>query len=99
MAGNLFGRGPKPGREQNPYGQPALPPRDMPQDSRMGGYDDPRGSYGSGARGPPSYGGGGVPQRTSVGRQAPPAGGVARQLRPAKVEDKNLADQYIYGNM
>jgi vesicle-fusing ATPase len=85
MAGNLFGRNARPA--QGGYG---TPPREPPRDTPMGGYDDPR---------RPSPGYGVVPQRTAVGRQAPQGGGMVRQLRPAKVEDKNVADQYIYGNM
>jgi vesicle-fusing ATPase len=89
MAGNLFGRNPRPG-----YG---TPPREPPRDTPMGGYDDPRSNYASSSRPPPPYGA--VPQRTAVGRQAQQGGVYAKQLRPAKVDDKNLADQYIYGNI
>jgi vesicle-fusing ATPase len=63
----------------------------------MAGYDDPRNAYGAPQRVPPGHGA--MPQRPPVGRQVPQHGGFARQLRPAKVEDKNLADQYIYGNI
>jgi len=96
---NLFGQGPKAG-----YGRaPAPPPRD---DAQMGGgYDDPRGSYGSQAQPPRgSYGSSAppprqaVPQRTAVGRG--PASPARRlELSIAKVEDKTLANQYIFGNM
>jgi hypothetical protein len=90
---NLFGRSPRPGPGRD---RPAPPVYGGPNDTPMGGYDDPRGSYGSGSRGPTAYGA--MPQRTAVGRSvAPPS--VMRQLRPAKVDNKNLADQYIYGNM
>jgi vesicle-fusing ATPase len=88
---NLFGRSPRPGRD------PAPPQYGGPSDTPMGGYDDPRGSYGSGSKAPPGYGG--VPTRTAVGRNLPPPQSISRQLRPAKVDNKNLADQYIYGNM
>jgi vesicle-fusing ATPase len=88
MAG-LFGRSSKPG-----YG---TPPREPPRDTPMAGYDDPRNAYGAPQRVPPGHGA--MPQRPPVGRQVPQHGGFARQLRPAKVEDKNLADQYIYGNI
>jgi vesicle-fusing ATPase len=101
---NLFGQGPKAGREQQPgYGRPPQPPpRD---DTPMGGYQEPpRGQYGGGGYGnaPPS---GGVPSRTAVGRppsqqQAENAGSGRRvQMRIAKVEDKTLANQYIFGNL
>ncbi len=88
---NLFGRSPRPGRDPAPtqYGGP--------NDTPMGGYDDPRGNYGGGPRAPPNYGG--VPSRTAVGRSVPQPPSISRQLRPAKVDNKNLADQYIYGNM
>jgi len=36
-----------------------------------------------------------MPQRTAVGRNA----GISKQLYPARVEDKNLQDRYVYGNM
>lgn len=103
---NLFGQGPKAGREQPPagYGRaPAPPPRD---DTPMGGYEDQRGGY---ADPPGSYGAPqpsprqAMPQRPAVGRmQAPGAPGApARrvQLRIAKVDDKTLANQYIFGNL
>lgn len=89
---NLFGKSPRAGREQggyaalaSSYGGPPLPPRGQPNDTPMGGYHDPRGSYGNRA----------MPQRMAGSRQAAPV----KQLQPAKVEDKNLANQYIYGNM
>jgi vesicle-fusing ATPase len=98
---NLFGQGPKAGREQQGgYGRPPQPPaRD---DTPMGGYqENPRGSGGY-SNAPPS---GGMPSRTAVGRpptqqQAGNAGSGRRvQMRIAKVEDKTLANQYIFGNL
>ncbi|TVY71216.1 Vesicular-fusion protein sec18 [Lachnellula suecica] len=101
---NLFGQGPKAGREQSGYGgrPPAPPPRD---DTPMGGYDDPRGGYGGDSRG--SYGApapsprqAAMPQRPAVGRMQapPPSPGRSMQLMIAKVGDKNIANEYIYGN-
>lgn len=95
---NLFGQGPKAGRDQQPgYSRPpAPPPRD---DTPMGGYSDgPRGSYND-PRG--NYGAPvsarAVPSRSAVGR-APPARQI--RLEIAKIEwDKNLANQYIFGNL
>ncbi|TVY32970.1 Vesicular-fusion protein [Lachnellula occidentalis] len=99
---NLFGQGPKPGREQQGgYGRPpAPPPRD---DTPMAGYEDPRG----GSRDPRgSYGAPmpsqrqAMPQRQAVGRPGAPASPARRvQLRIAKVDDKTLANQYIFGNL
>ncbi|KAG4429739.1 hypothetical protein IFR05_014773 [Cadophora sp. M221] len=98
---NLFGQGPKAGREQAGYGRPPQPPpRDDTQmaggyDDR-GGYADPRGGYGSPA--PPPRQSQPMPSRAPVGRgMASPARKV--QLRIAKVEDKTLANQYIFGNL
>ncbi|TVY19727.1 Vesicular-fusion protein sec18 [Lachnellula arida] len=102
---NLFGQGPKAGREQQGgYGRPpAPPPRD---DTPMAGYEDPRGgsrdprgSYGapmpSQRQAMPS-----MPQRPAVGRMGAPASPARRvQLRIAKVDDKTLANQYIFGNL
>ena len=98
---NLFGQGPKAGREQGGYGRPpAPPPRD---DTPMAGYEDPRGGYGD-PRG--SYGAPmpsprqAMPQRPAVGRMQAPASPARRvQLRIAKIDDKTLANQYIFGNL
>jgi hypothetical protein len=99
---NLFGQGPKAGREQQGgYGRPPQPPpRD---DTPMGGYqENPRGQYGGGGYNAPPAGG--MPLRTAVGRepsQQPMGSGAPRrvQMRIAKVEDKNLANEYIFGNL
>ncbi|EPE29316.1 P-loop containing nucleoside triphosphate hydrolase [Glarea lozoyensis ATCC 20868] len=99
---NLFGQGPKAGREQQGgYGRPPQPPpRD---DTPMGGYqENPRGQYGGGGYSAPPAGG--MPLRTAVGRepsQQPMGSGAPRrvQMRIAKVEDKNLANEYIFGNL
>ena len=98
---NLFGQGPKAGREQAGYGRPPQPAR--PDDTQMaggyddrGGYGDPRGGYGAPA--PPPRQSQPMPSRPPVGRgMASPARKV--QLRIAKVEDKTLANQYIFGNL
>ncbi|KAK0103637.1 transport between ER and Golgi ATPase protein [Cadophora gregata] len=98
---NLFGQGPKAGREQAGYGRPPQPPPrdDTPMagvyDDRAG-YGDARGGYGSPA--PPPRQSQPMPSRPPVGRgMASPARKV--QLRIAKVEDKTLANQYIFGNL
>ena len=93
---NLFGQGPKAGRAQAGYDRPPPPP---PRDDTpmMGGYDDPRGGYGDtrGSYGVPAP----MPSRPAVGR-VPPASPARRvQLRIAKVDDKTLANQYIFGNL
>jgi vesicle-fusing ATPase len=105
---NLFGQGPKAGREQQGgYGRPPQPPaRD---DTPMGGYqENARGQYGGGGYNAPPSGAippQGMPQRTAVGRpssqqQGGMMGSARRvQLRIAKVEDKTLANQYIFGNL
>jgi vesicle-fusing ATPase len=87
---NLFGQSPRPS------GRPSSGQRD---DTPMsGGYDDPRaggypGGYGGGGGGPP------MPSRPAVGRQQPSQPGRRISMRIAKVEDKTLANQYIFGNM
>ncbi|KAG9234481.1 vesicular-fusion protein-like protein sec18 [Amylocarpus encephaloides] len=104
---NLFGQGPKAGRQQGGYAAPGGPPQPPPRDDTpMGGYQedpraqygDPRGSYGAPQRGPaPPQN---MPQRPAVGRAPQPMSPARRvQLRIAKVEDKTLANQYIFGNL
>ncbi|TAQ90114.1 hypothetical protein B7494_g1576 [Chlorociboria aeruginascens] len=96
---NLFGAGPKAGREQAGYGRPpAPPPRD---DTSMGGYDEPQGRYQDPrAQDPRANYGPPMPSRPAVGRSMPPPPSAKKiQLRIAKVEDKTLANQYIFGNM
>jgi vesicle-fusing ATPase len=66
----------------------------------MAGYEQPRDNYGGGGgygspRGAPPQQSRGMPLRTQVGRGA----GISKQLYPAKVDDKNLADRYIFGNI
>lgn len=97
---NPFGARPDPGARPSPrdgYGNPnqaAAPPRQAPQDIKIGGYEERRG-YG----GPKDYE---ASQRPPVGRQAPGsrmtgggAGGRSWQLRPAKSPDNT----YTFGNM
>lgn len=106
---NLFGQSPNAGREQggpSGYGRPPQPPsRD---DTPMGGYQqDPRGQYGGGGYNAPPGGrqSQGMPQRVAVGRSTPQQqggmSGPARrvQLRLAKIEDKTLANRYIFSNL
>ncbi|KAE9365996.1 vesicular-fusion protein-like protein sec18 [Stipitochalara longipes BDJ] len=98
---NLFGQGPKAGREASGYGRPPAPPPrdDTPMmggyDDGRGGYADPRGSYGAPAPSPRQA----MPSRPAVGRQGPTSPARRAQLRIAKVEDKTLANQYIFGNL
>ena len=99
---NLFGQGPRAGRDQQGgYGRPPqAPPRD---DTAMGGYqDNPRSQYGSGGYNAPSSAG--MPTRTPVGRppsqqQAGMGSSRRDQMRLAKVDNKTLANQYIFGNL
>jgi vesicle-fusing ATPase len=101
---NLFGQGQKAGRDQGGpagYGRsPQLPPRD---DTPMGGYqEDPRGQYGGGGYNAPPGGRPpqGMPQRPAVGRPPAQQRSARRiQMRIAKVEDKTLANQFIFGNL
>jgi vesicle-fusing ATPase len=103
LRNNLFGQGSKAGRAQAGYDRPPPPPprEDTPM---MGGYDNfggdyagpPRGSYGVPQPRPRQA----MPSRPAVGRsQQPmsPAGQV--QLKIAKIEDKTLSDQYVFGNL
>jgi vesicle-fusing ATPase len=99
---NLFGQGPKAGRPQAGYDRPPPPPRD--DTPMMGGYEDfrgdytgpPRGSYGAPQPSPRQV----MPSRPTVGRQQQPMSPAKKvQLRIAKVEDKTLANQYIFGNL
>lgn len=65
-----------------------------------GGYDDPRDAYSirGGDRG--AYGSGpAMPTRPAVGRSPQAQPGRRFQMRIAKVEDKTLANHYIFGNM
>jgi vesicle-fusing ATPase len=94
---NLFGQGPKAGREQSGYGRPPpTPPSYAREDTpMMSGYD---------AGGRPSVG------RTSVNGAPRPHLSSSRyptgptspsrmlRLNIAKVEDKTLANQYIFSN-
>ncbi|KAL3428190.1 Vesicular-fusion protein sec18 [Phlyctema vagabunda] len=96
---NLFGQGPKAGRAESggSYGGnyergPPLPQRD---NNPMGG-PDPRAG---GAYGAPMHPQSSMPPRPAVGRAPARPSGIAKQLRIAKVEDKTLANQYIFGNL
>ncbi|KUJ15301.1 AAA-domain-containing protein [Mollisia scopiformis] len=98
---NLFGQSPKAGRTAGGYDRPpATPPRD---EVMVGGYDDPR-QYGNPPRqsyGAPMSPERQMPSRPPVGR-APPqpkSPGKRIPLRIAKVEDKTLQSQYIFGNL
>jgi vesicle-fusing ATPase len=64
-------------------------------DAGRGGYADSRGSYGAPATSPRQA----MPSMPAVGRQAPTSPARRIQLRIAKVEDKTLANQYIFGNL
>ncbi|KAG0645302.1 Vesicular-fusion sec18 [Hyphodiscus hymeniophilus] len=104
---NLFGQGPRSGRESQPgpggYSRaPQPPPRDdtpmRGYDEQQGGYSDSRGSYGAPA--PPPRGS--MPSRPAVGRNQPASPARRIQLRIAKVSDyadKTLESQYIFGNL
>lgn len=100
----MFGKGPRAGVGRPPpgggYSQPQAAPVRGSQggpggESMPWGYDEqPQQGYGR-APPPPAKG---VPARTPVGRSAPGAG-MSRRLNLAPVEDKNLANQYIFTNM
>jgi vesicle-fusing ATPase len=107
MRQNLFGQGPRAGRESQPgpggYSRPPQPPPrdDTPMrgyDDQQGGYADPKGSYGAPV--PPPRGS--MPSRPAVGRTQPTSPARRIQLRIAKVSDyadKTLESQYIFGNL
>lgn len=87
---NLFGKAATPQREQQ---RPSQPPPRQPYDQPQGGYDDPRRQQ----QPPPQ------PQRgmeRGMERRPVPRGGViSKMLHPARVEDKNIQDRYVYGNI
>ncbi|XXG97871.1 hypothetical protein Hte_004185 [Hypoxylon texense] len=97
LRNNLFGRGPRsglPGRQvqdQGSYNQvpQSRPPRDYGGPAEY----DPRGAYGAPS---PGYGGNNIaPQQ----RNSRPPPGRPVQLRLAKLERNDLAQQYIFGNL
>ncbi|KAK6954932.1 hypothetical protein Daesc_002561 [Daldinia eschscholtzii] len=101
MRNNLFGRGPRgggglpgrPGPEQGGYNQvpQSRPPRDYNGPSEY----DPRGAYGAPS---PGYGGNNMaPQQRNTRPSAPQGRPV--QLRLAKLDKGDLAQQYIFGNL
>ncbi|KAK4101915.1 AAA-domain-containing protein [Parathielavia hyrcaniae] len=82
------GYSPAPSKYESYGGRSPAPAR--PQNPPAGGYGD--GGYGAGSYDGGGYGAApGAPQSQSRGRQLP--------LRLAKVEDKTLQAQYIYGNL
>lgn len=94
---NLFGQGPKAGREQSGYGRPPpTPPSYAREDTpMMAGYD-------AGGRPPvgrTSVNGAPRPHLSSSRYPASPTSPSRKlQLNIAKVEDKTLANQYIFSN-
>ncbi|CZR58112.1 probable NsfA protein [Phialocephala subalpina] len=103
---NLFGQSPGAGRKAAAGGYDRAPPPPPRDDTPMaGGYDDPRQysqppprqSYGA----PMSPGRQQMPSRPAVGRgpQQPMSPAMRIPLRISKVEDKNLQQQYIFGNL
>jgi len=105
---NLFGQGPKAGREQSGgYSRPpAPPPRDDPSPA---GYGDPRGGGNYPVPVPRERDGDPRSARPAVGRTAAPSYGQQPssgrsqqqlQLRIAKIEgNSTLANQYIFQNL
>ncbi|KAK1761065.1 P-loop containing nucleoside triphosphate hydrolase protein [Echria macrotheca] len=109
LRNNLFGKGPArgpslPGRPtQRPGGSDQMAPPggydgygQRPQSGAGGGYGAQRGYDGGG------YGGGGgygAEPKTSAYQQGPPSRGRQVRLRQAKVEDKTLQTQFIFGNI
>ncbi|KAI1136637.1 AAA-domain-containing protein [Hypoxylon sp. FL0543] len=100
MRNNLFGRGPRgglpgrPGQDQGGYSQ--VPQNRPPLRDYAGPPEyDPRGAYGAPS---PGYGGNNMaPQQRNPRASAPPGRPV--QLRVAKLEKGDLAQQYIFGNL
>lgn len=99
LRNNLFGGGPRSSRgEQQPAGY-GRAPAPSPQDTAMGGYDDPRNGYGGRPEKSPMT----SPRQAVPMRQA--AGGRGQmsprqaQLNIAKIDDKTKANQYIFGNL
>ena len=94
----LLGRSPQPpprdvrDAQMDGYGRPQPPPRDM-RDTQMDGYGPPQ----------PQFRQQGMPQRRPVENYQPHEQeemmGERKQLRLAKVQDKTLADRYIFGNL
>lgn len=102
---NLFGASPGAGRRAAAGGYDRAPPPPPRDDTPMaGGYDDPR-QYGQPPR--QSYGAPmspsrqPMPSRPAVGRapQQPMSPARRIQLGIAKVDDKTLQQQYIFGNL
>ncbi|KAF8863968.1 vesicular-fusion protein-like protein sec18 [Acephala macrosclerotiorum] len=102
---NLFGASPGAGRRAAAGGYDRAPPPPPRDDTPMaGGYDDPR-QYGQPPRqsygAPMSPGRQPMPSRPAVGRapQQPMSPARRIQLGIAKVDDKTLQQQYIFGNL
>ncbi|KAI1099714.1 AAA-domain-containing protein [Jackrogersella minutella] len=101
MRNNLFGRGPRgglPGRQvqQDQGGYNQVPQnRPPPRDYAGPPEYDPRGAYGAPS---PGYGGNNTaPTQRNTRPSAPPGRPV--QLRLAKLDKGDLAQQYIFGNV
>lgn len=99
MRNNLFGRGPRgglPGRQVQDQGSYSQVPQNRPPRDYTGPPEyDPRGAYGAPS---PGYGGNNmVPQQRNTRASAPPGRPV--QLRVAKLDKGDLAQQYIFGNL
>ncbi|OTA65346.1 AAA-domain-containing protein [Hypoxylon sp. EC38] len=100
MRNNLFGRGPRgglPGRQvqQDQGGYSQVPQNRPPRDYTGPPEYDPRGAYGAPS---PGYGGNNMaPQQRNTRASAPPGRPV--QLRLAKLDKGDLAQQYIFGNL
>ncbi|KAI1095292.1 AAA-domain-containing protein [Rostrohypoxylon terebratum] len=101
MRNNLFGRGPRgglPGRPvQQDQGGYSQVPQSRPTRDYAGPPEyDPRGAYGAPS---PGYGGGNnMPPQQRNTRPSAPAGRPV-QLRLAKLEKGDLAQQYIFSNL
>lgn len=110
---NLFGKGPRAGREGGGYEQPPqTPPRYNQTDTPMGGnFDDPRGSYGQNMRGAPTAGGYDDPRSgyvqnvrgSPLNRGIPERKSVGRpqEAAPAiQLQPRKVDDSsYTYGNL
>ncbi|KAI2468384.1 AAA-domain-containing protein [Annulohypoxylon bovei var. microspora] len=101
MRNNLFGRGPRgglPGRQvqQQDQGGYNQVPQNRPTRDYAGPPEyDPRGAYGASS---PGYGGNNMPPQQRNTRPSAPAGRPV-QLRLAKLDKGDMAQQYIFSNL
>src|SRR5947207_3151334 len=100
LRSNLFGKG--AARAPGLPGRPTPRPGGNDQMAPQGGYDGygqrPQSGAGGGYGGQGGYGGGyGAEPKMPAYQQGPPSRGRQVRLRQAKVEDKTLQTQFIFG--